>query len=696
MKSSVDVANLTLGRFAQRGELVTAVMLLAIVLVMILPIPTLVLDVLIGFSISVSALLLIIAIYLPSPLAFSSFPSVLLFTTLLRLAISVSTTRQILLEADGGHVIDVFGGFVAGGNLVVGMVIFFIITVVNFLVVTKGSERVAEVAARFTLDGMPGKQMSIDSDLRAGLIDQREAKRRRTVLEKESQLFGAMDGAMKFVKGDAIAGIVIIFVNLLGGLTVGVLQHDMSFSEAGRVFSILSIGDGLVAQIPSLLVSVAAGMTITRVSQSDDTVSSLGRDLVTQLAGQPKATITAGLLIAVLGLIPGMPFGVFGLIAAVLVGFSWLQLRQSNRPEEDNDAPRLQDQADLGPMTANQDIHDLDGFTQFKAIHIDLVGFDSDDLIAVYSKAARQARNNLISSLGVALPYFSTRVVNSTEPCRIDLYLYNVPTFSHLVSPQLLCVREASSRLTALQLDFEREKDPITGFERCWVDRSDSRSLLDLGLTVWDDSTVFVQRVEDTLRKNIHMLFGLQEVSQIMTALQSDQPELLKELERMIPVSRVAEVMQRIVSENISIRNMRSILQTLIEWAPKEREVIMLVEQVRVGLRHQICHQLARNGVLYAILLDESYEESIRMAVRQTSSGNFLSLDPVTSEDFLQKVGKAVENTQDVAAPVLVVPLDIRRYIRKLVEKDHFNLSVMSFNEVLPELSVQTVSLIEE
>ena len=334
MKRNGFLASL-LAKVAARTELAAAVMIVAIVVVMVLPIPTFMLDILIAFNLATSALLVVLAIYLPGPLAFSSFPSVLLLTTLFRLAISVATTRQILLTGDGGHIVQTFGDFVAGGNLVVGMVVFLIITIVNFLVVTKGCERVAEVAARFSLDGMPGKQMSIDSDLRAGLIDQAEARRRRNVLEKESQLFGAMDGAMKFVKGDAIAGLLIIFVNLLGGMTIGTLQRDMTAGAAAKLYCILSIGDGLIGQIPALLISVAAGMIITRVVQSDDKATNIGRDIVDQVTSQPKALIIAGTLMLVFAIVPGMPTSTLVALGILLVGGGFIKIRAARQATED-------------------------------------------------------------------------------------------------------------------------------------------------------------------------------------------------------------------------------------------------------------------------------------------------------------------------------------------------------------------------
>ncbi|MCI4179915.1 flagellar biosynthesis protein FlhA, partial [Dickeya dianthicola] len=320
-----------LNRFAmsamQRSEVVGAVIVMAIVFMMIIPLPTGLIDVLIAFNICISSLLIVLAMYLPKPLAFSTFPAVLLLTTMFRLALSISTTRQILLQQDAGHVVEAFGNFVVGGNLAVGLVIFMILTVVNFLVITKGSERVAEVAARFTLDAMPGKQMSIDSDLRAGLIDAQQARQRRENLAKESQLFGAMDGAMKFVKGDAIASLVIVFINMIGGFAIGVLQNGMAAGDAMHIYSVLTIGDGLIAQIPALLISLTAGMIITRVSaDGQKTDNNIGREIAEQLTSQPKAWIISSVGMLGFALLPGMPTLVFLIISLVSLGSGLFQL----------------------------------------------------------------------------------------------------------------------------------------------------------------------------------------------------------------------------------------------------------------------------------------------------------------------------------------------------------------------------------
>jgi type III secretion protein V len=691
-----------LTKVAARTELAAAVLVVAIVVVMVLPIPVFVLDILIALNLAVSALLVVLAIYLPGPLAFSSFPSVLLLTTLFRLAISVATTRQILLSGDGGHIVETFGQFVAGGNLVVGMVVFLIITIVNFLVVTKGCERVAEVAARFSLDGMPGKQMSIDSDLRAGLIDQNEARRRRSVLEKESQLFGAMDGAMKFVKGDAIAGLIIIFVNLLGGLTIGTLQHDMTASAAAKLYCILSIGDGLIAQIPALLISVAAGMIITRVVQSDDKTTNIGRDIVEQVTAQPKALLISGGLMLVFATVPGMPTSTLVVLGGLLMAGGLLKLRAAMKGEGDEiaegdgdalgtsysdlDAPKFGDE---------QELDDLSGFSAFNPLVLEI----SDALVAeqrtLLVNAVRDARNRLVTKLGAPIPPLSIRVNPASSAERLQLLINQVPMLLHQVREGQICIRESASNLENLGIEIDVEPDRTTGFQRVWASEADAERLSECGIGYWDNASVLSQQAEDVLRRNVQSFVGIQECAEILQEVEKGQPELVKEFNRVVPLSRFAEVLQRLLSEGVSVRNIKIILQSLIDWGQRERDVVTLTEHVRVALRQQISYQFSQQGVLNVLLLDDELEDLVRSSIRQSAMGSFLALDPETTQNVVDRIREVVADPAPTAGfPVILTPVDLRRYVRKMVETDLFRLPVLSFNEIIPELSVQPLTRI--
>ncbi|QKO14139.1 Secretion system apparatus protein SsaV [Dickeya solani] len=430
-----------LNRFAmsamQRSEVVGAVIVMAIVFMMIIPLPTGLIDVLIAFNICISSLLIVLAMYLPKPLAFSTFPAVLLLTTMFRLALSISTTRQILLQQDAGHVVEAFGNFVVGGNLAVGLVIFMILTVVNFLVITKGSERVAEVAARFTLDAMPGKQMSIDSDLRAGLIDAQQARQRRENLAKESQLFGAMDGAMKFVKGDAIASLVIVFINMIGGFAIGVLQNGMAAGDAMHIYSVLTIGDGLIAQIPALLISLTAGMIITRVSaDGQKTDNNIGREIAEQLTSQPKAWIISSVGMLGFALLPGMPTLVFLLISLASLGSGLFQLWRVKQSG-------LQDSllADDSMPAEQNGYQDLRRFNPTRAYLLQFhTVWQGAAAAAMLVQDIRRLRNRLVYHFGFTLPSFDIEFTPNVPEDEFRFCVYEIPQLRASFGVPLLAV----------------------------------------------------------------------------------------------------------------------------------------------------------------------------------------------------------------------------------------------------------------
>jgi type III secretion protein V len=403
----------------RRSEIVGAFVVIAIVFMMILPLPTWLVDTLIGINMTISAILLMVAMYLPSPLAFSSFPSVLLVTTLFRLGISIATTRLILLQGDAGHIILTFGNFVVGGNLVVGLVVFLILTIVQFVVITKGAERVAEVAARFSLDAMPGKQMSIDGDMRAGTIDMDEAKRRRNIVEKESQLYGAMDGAMKFVKGDAIAGLIIVAVNLLGGIVIGTMQRGMTAGDAAKTYSVLTIGDGLIAQIPALFIAICAGMIVTRVPDEDRAEANIGRQIAEQITSQPKAWIIAAVAMLGFAALPGMPTAVF-IVIAIICGCGGLLQLQRAKPK----AEQAQAAAVAPEMNGREDLRTFSPSRQFV---LQFHPSQNPAQIEALVSEIRQRRNRLVVQYGLTLPSFIIEQAEHLPPDEFRFSVYEVP-----------------------------------------------------------------------------------------------------------------------------------------------------------------------------------------------------------------------------------------------------------------------------
>ena len=682
---------------ANRNDIVLAVMLVAIIFMMILPLPTLVVDILIAINMTLAGVLLMVAMYLPSPLAFSSFPSVLLVTTLFRLGISIATTRLILLQGDAGEIIDTFGNFVVGGNLVVGLVVFLILTIVQFVVITKGAERVAEVAARFSLDAMPGKQMSIDGDMRAGTIDMEEAKRRRNIVEKESQLYGSMDGAMKFVKGDAIAGLIIVAVNLLGGIMIGVMQRGMTAGKAMETYSILSIGDGLISQIPALFISICAGIMVTRV-QADDSPSNVGRDIGAQVLSQPKALLIGGCIALGMGLIPGMPTLVFMLLAFPLIGMgiSMLPRKQVDAATgKVTEVPAMQ-ASGAKPPTPKKD--GTDEFVPTVPLILDV----SEDLRSVLDAASLneellRIRRALYFDLGVPFPGIHLRFSNRLPPETYHILLSEVPVATGRLRAHKLLVRESEQTLAGLMLKFEKDRAFLPGIDTIWVDDNLKELLGNAGMSVMDASQILTYHLASVLRKYSSDFIGVQETKFLLSAMEQRFPDLVKEAVRIMPTQKIGEILQRLVSEDISVRDLRTILEALVEWGQKEKDSVLLTEYVRGALKRHISHKYSAGlNMLPAYLLAPKVEETLRSAIRQTSAGSYLALDPATGKRLVENVKKAVGKLPATGQrPVLLASMDIRRYLRKLIEQDLYDLQVISYQELTKDVNIQPLARID-
>ena len=627
--------------------------IVAIIALMIVPLPTWALDTLVAVNISGGVLLLLLAIYVANPLEFSVFPSVLLISTLFRLALSIATTRMILLHGEAGHIIDTFGSMVAGGNLVVGLVVFLIITVVQFIVIAKGSERVAEVAARFSLDAMPGKQMSIDSDLRSGLIDKDEARRRRRQLESESKLNGSLDGAMKFVKGDAIAGIIIIIINLLGGLAVGVLQQGMPMSAAAIKYCILAIGDGMVTQIPALLGAMSAGLLVTRTTD-DEHDKHLGDAIGRQLTAKPRVLLVAGGLSFLFAAVPGFPAVVFGLLGLVFFGAGamltpawrerwerWIGPKLVAVRRKPAHAPELMF-TDAIPVRPNVPL-----LLELPAGH--LRGEDSRDLL----HGLEGVLDHFQLHLGLRLP-------------RIDVHMVPAPPAQTPAVPgsSALALEPAAPapawRLMVHEVPVAQGDMALDGA-----------------------AAALATAVRDALRRNAALFLGTQETNLLLTRASADLPDVVKETLRALPLARVAEILRRLVEEEVAIRNLRDILETLSDAAQREKDVFALTELVRIGLKRQLCYRYAPTGRLGALLIDPSVEELLRSAVRVNGGVQQLALDPAQTTQLIQKFTHAIAHHRPAA---IVTAVDIRRHVRKLIEIECFDTPVLSYHELVPTL----------
>jgi type III secretion protein V len=511
---------------------VLAALIVCIIFMMILPLPTWLVDALIAVNMCLSATLLMVAMYLPNPLAFSSFPSVLLVTTLFRLAIGIATTRLILLNGDAGHIIYTFGNFVVGGNLVVGLVVFLILTIVQFVVITKGSERVAEVAARFSLDAMPGKQMSIDGDLRAGTIDMDEARRRRGIVEKESQLYGAMDGAMKFVKGDAIAGLIIVAVNLLGGVLIGVLQRGMTAGESVKIYSILTIGDGLISQIPALFVSICAGMIVTRVTNADGVASNIGSDIGSQLLSQPKAFMIAAVVMLGFAVIPGMPTATFLILFVVMGGVGYMFFKGERQVVD----PKTGKVTTVPAISAAADKPDKSGKTDDAShfaptvpllvdMHAGLEKAFSSDLL---SDELVKIRRALYEDLGIIFPGISLRFNDSLPEEAYVIMVSEIPVSQGRMRPKYLMVRETVENLTALSVPFEPDKKFIPSIPTLWTPDDLKSSLTNAGVAFFEPTQLLSYHIAMVLKKYAAEFIGIQETRSLLTEMEAKFPELGK------------------------------------------------------------------------------------------------------------------------------------------------------------------------
>ncbi len=693
------------------SDIVLAIVMVSIVGMMIVPLPHLLLDLLLTINISLSVVILLIALYIPSALQITVFPTVLLITTMYRLALSVSVTRLILGTGDAGEVVMAFGQFVAAGNMVVGGIIFIILVVVNFLVIAKGSERVAEVAARFTLDAMPGKQMSIDADLRAGAIEMEEGRRKRRDLERESQLFGAMDGAMKFVKGDAIAGIIITVINIVGGLSIGVLQKGMSVGDAAKKYTLLTIGDGLVNMIPAILISTAAGIIVTRVGGEEEG-SHLGKDIGGQLTAYPKAiAIAAGMLI-VLGLVPGLPKVPFFALGAAAGSAAYVMMKRAKKvangevdveeeAAENGDAPKAAiEQAPKEPINPDSEL--------FIPVVTPIVLEVSDALVPFVDSRQDNGkflfelipfmRDGLFVELGVRYPGVRARGNPGLPPGAYQIQINEVPVVTGQATLGHILVNDTADRLRLMNVQGFEAINPATRQPAAWVPEASKEMLEATGLTTWDVPGYIILHLAAVLRRYAREFIGVQEVQTMLDQLEKAFPATVKEVvPKVVSLLKLTDILGRLVEEEISVRDLRGVLQALAENGQNEADSVMLTEHVRSAHKRYVSHKYARGtNTLVVYLLDPQIEEAIRASIKRTSAGTHLALEPDIAQEIVQAVKNECGHLPPTAQrPVILTAMDIRRYVRKLLEYE-FNppFSVVSFQELSPELNIQPVARI--
>jgi len=675
-------------RVLARGSFGIPLLLLTVLAMMTLPIPPLLLDALFSFNIALSLVVLLVAVYALRPLDFAVFPTILLVTTLLRLALNVASTRVVLLEGHNGtdaagKVIEAFGSVVIGGNYVVGLVVFLILIIINFVVVTKGAGRISEVSARFTLDAMPGKQMAIDADLNAGLINQDDARRRREEVGQEADFYGAMDGASKFVRGDAVAGVLILAINLIGGLAIGVLQHDLDFAEAMQLYSLLTIGDGLVAQIPALLLSTTAAIMVTRVTTSND----MGDQILGQMFDSPRALAVAAALLAIMGLVPGMPHVAFIGLAAIAGGGAWL-IRRRGREEASGPgaASELARVAPAPPPELGWD----------DVAPVDVIGLEVGyRLIPMVDKAQGGAllgrikgvRKKLSQEMGFLVPPVHIRDNLELMPNAYRILLMGVAMGEAEVFPEReLAINpgQVFGRLDGLEC-----RDPAFGLDALWIERNQHERAQTLGYTVVDASTVVATHLNQVLLEHIDELIGHEEVEQLLQKLARMSPKLAEELvPGTLTINQLLGVLKNLLSEGVPIRDIRSIAEAIAAQAVRSKDPAALSAAARVALGRTIFQQISGNAASLPVITLEPQMEQVLMKSLQRGGAAGAEADDIVLEpslaERLQRAMNEAAQRQEVQgkAPVLLVPAPLRAVLARFMRHTNRATRVISYQEI--------------
>ncbi len=678
-----------LDRLLRQSDLVLAVGVVVILGLMIIPMPPILLDLALSFSITLSVVVLLVSAYIYKPLDFSVFPSILLISTLLRLSLNIAATRLILMRGDigteaAGKVIKSFGEFVVGGNFVVGFVIFFILIVINFVVITKGAGRIAEVSARFTLDAMPGKQMSIDADLNAGLIDEAEARRRRQEISREADFYGAMDGASKFVRGDAIAAIIIMVINIIGGFLIGVLQKGMPIADAAKTYTILTIGDGLVAQIPALITSTAAGIIVSRAA----TEANLGAEVVKQLLVNPKALGTAAGILAFFGLIPGLPHIPFLMLATITGTGAYFLSKAAKREEKAAPAPA----EEAKPLETLESLLPLDPLALEIGYGLIPLVEEGGPLLT----RIKAIRKQMVTDMGFIVPPVHIKDNLSLKPTQYSLLIKGVEVASaEVMINKYLAISPAAEKV---RIEGIPAKDPTFGLPALWIDEKDVERAQLAGYTVVDVPSVITTHLTEVIKNYAHELLGKQDVQKLLDNLSKTHPKVVEDLiPGLLNLGAVQKVLQNLLRERVCIRDLQTILEALSDYANVTKDTDILTEYVRQALARGITRQLQNlDGSVSVILIDPRVERSIIEAVQTTPQGSYLALDPATTEKIVEAIRKSFEEgMQKGYQPVLLCSPSIRRFVKKLTERVSGSIMVVSHGEIAPGTKVYSIGTVK-
>jgi len=674
----------------KRGDIFVAIAIIAIILLIIIPVPMGALDVLLSLNISLALLILLISMYTKDALQFSIFPSLLLVTTLFRLSLNISTTRYILSEGQAGSVIEAFGNFVIQGNVFVGLVIFLIIVIINFMVITKGAERVAEVAARFTLDAMPGKQMAIDADLNSGLIDEQTAKMRRKEVQQQADFYGAMDGASKFVKGDAIAGIIITLINITGGLITGVVVKKMTIGDALARYTLLTVGDGLVSQIPALLISTATGIVVTRAASE----SNLGQDILSQLFGKnPTLMYIVGGVLIFLGITTPLPLGPYFILGSVFL-FVGYTMTSNKKKDEDQEVETIQS-AEIEEIRKPENVMSLlkveDIELEFGYGIIPLAdvnqGGDLLDRIVMI-------RRQIALELGLVVPIVRLRDNIQLNPNEYIIKIKGVEIArGEVLFDHFLAMDPGTASGEIIGIDT---KEPAFGLPAKWITEQEREKAEVLGYTVVDPPSIIATHLTEIIRRNASDLLSRQDVKSLIDNVREEHPALVEELTpKLLSIGEIQKVLINLLKEQISIRDMVTILETLADYANITRDPDILTEYVRQRLSRYITKKYVDKNLLKAVTLDSKLEQLIMDSINQTETGSYLSLEPSKVQSILNKILVNVEKMTSIGLPpiILTAPI-VRIYLKRLTEQVTKDLIVLSYNEIESFVEVQSVGMV--
>ncbi|TDO94477.1 flagellar biosynthesis protein FlhA [Halanaerobium saccharolyticum] len=690
MDNSAVFTNIT-----KNMDVVFALMVVGIIVMFIIPLPTILLDMLLAANITFSMVVILVSIYTTEPLDLSVFPSLLLFATLFRLGLNVSTTRLILGQAYAGEIILSFGEFVVGGNYVVGLIIFLILVIIQFVVITKGAERVAEVAARFTLDAMPGKQMSIDADLNAGIIDEHEAKREREKIRQEADFYGAMDGASKFVKGDAIAGIIITFINIIAGLVIGMLQQGMTFAQAAETYILLTVGDGLVSQIPALLIATATGMVVTRAASDNN----MGNEMTEQLLKQPKALFIAASVLTILGFVPGLPTIPFLVLAVFIatMGYLIVRIAEVETPKEKAKQKRPELSPEEKQEMKEQEIKQL---IKVDKLEIE-VGYNLISLVLPeqggdFLDRVANIRKQIAMDLGIILP--PVRIVDNLQlqPNTYKIKLQGVEISEYQLFADKFLAMDPGD--TFEDIEGIETEEPAFGTPAIWIEAEQRERAEMANYTVVDPGSVMATHLTEIIKSHAFELLGREEVKKLVDNVKEENQAVVDELmPDLMNLGEIQKILQNLLWENIPIKNLVLILETLADHAGRTKDQTILTEYVRQGLSRQISNQFTDEANnLNVFTIDPQKEEKLANSLEQSDQGNYLSLQPAEAQNLINNiVQQAKQLLEQGKEPILLTSPMIRRPIKEMVHRTFSDLTVLSFNELESDVELQVQGVVK-